>query len=93
MHQLRGRVGRNNQESWCLLYTNLEDNPVVINRLKFFSNESEGIKIAEFDLQTRGPGEVYGTIQSGIPKLKIANFGNSEFLKEVHTVAKQILND
>lgn len=93
LHQLRGRVGRNNQESWCLLYTNLEDNPVVINRLKFFSKESEGIKIAEFDLQTRGPGEVYGTIQSGIPKLKIANFGNSEFLKEVHTVAKQILND
>ena len=92
LHQLRGRVGRNNQESWCLLYTNLEENPSVINRLKFFSNESEGIKIAEFDLKTRGPGEVYGTVQAGIPKLKIANFGNSAFLKEVHEVANKILN-
>ncbi len=92
LHQLRGRVGRNNQESWCLLYTNLEDNPTVINRLRFFSSESEGIKIAEFDLKTRGPGEVYGTIQAGIPKLKIANFGNSAFLKEVHEVANKILN-
>ncbi len=86
LHQLRGRVGRNNQESWCLLYYN-EDKPEVRERLEYFAKESDGIKIAEFDLQRRGPGEVYGTIQSGLPNLKIAKFSNLELLKMSKTVA------
>lgn len=86
LHQLRGRVGRNNQESWCLLYYN-EEKPEVRERLEYFAKESDGIKIAEFDLQRRGPGEVYGTIQSGLPNLKIAKFSNLELLKISKTVA------
>lgn len=79
LHQLRGRVGRNNQESWCLLYYN-ESNDQVKRRLEYFAKEHDGIKIAKFDLQRRGPGEVYGDIQSGIPNLKIAKFSNLELL-------------
>jgi ATP-dependent DNA helicase RecG len=92
LHQLRGRVGRNNQESWCLLLSSLQNNDKVKSRLKFFSQEHQGIKIAEFDLQQRGPGEVYGTAQSGIPKLKIAHFGNSSFLELIRKAAHEILN-
>lgn len=92
LHQLRGRVGRNNQESWCFLFTGLENNEQVIERLSFFVRENNGIKVAEFDLENRGPGEVYGTIQSGIPLLKIANFGNSEFLMQVRNAATKLLN-
>lgn len=92
LHQLRGRVGRNNQDSWCLLFTNLEDNEKIRNRLTYFTKESNGIKIAEFDLRNRGPGEVYGTMQSGIPNLKIANFGNSDFLMTVREAALKILS-
>jgi len=91
LHQLRGRVGRTNQESWCLLYTSLEANSKVKERLSYFARETNGIKIAEFDLQNRGPGEVYGTIQAGIPELKIANFGNSAFLSEVREAAHYLL--
>ena len=80
LHQLRGRVGRNDQEAWCLLYTKLETQENVSKRLNFFAKEDNGIKIAEFDLKTRGPGEVYGTIQAGLPDLKVANFGNMELM-------------
>jgi len=89
LHQLRGRVGRNNQQAWCLLYYN-EDNPEVKNRLEYFAKEHNGIKIAEFDLHRRGPGEVYGTLQSGLPDLKIARFSNLEQLKQVREVAKSL---
>jgi len=92
LHQLRGRVGRRNQKSWCLLYSPMLTNEKVRSRLTFFSQENSGIKIAEFDLQQRGPGEVYGTIQSGIPQLKVANFGNTEFLAQVRQAAQDILN-
>lgn len=92
LHQLRGRVGRNNQDSWCLLFTSLENSEQVTNRLTFFSKENNGIKIAEFDLENRGPGEVYGTIQSGIPNLKVANFGNADFLLQVRSAAQKLLN-
>lgn len=92
LHQLRGRVGRNNQDSWCFLFTGMESTPRVVERLSFFAKENNGIKIAEYDLQSRGPGEVYGTMQAGIPNLKIANFGNSEFLLQVREAAHKILN-
>jgi ATP-dependent DNA helicase RecG len=82
LHQLRGRVGRKNQDAWCLLYFN-ESNEEVRNRLEFFAKNTDGIKIAEYDLNRRGPGEVYGIQQSGLPNLKIARFSNLEQLKQV----------
>lgn len=87
LHQLRGRVGRAGQDAWCLLYYN-EAQEEVRNRLEYFAKEHDGIKIANFDLNRRGPGEVYGTMQSGLPDLKIARFSNLEQLKQVHEVAK-----
>lgn len=89
LHQLRGRVGRNNQHAWCLLYYN-EANREVKNRLEYFAKEHDGIKIAEFDLNRRGPGEVYGTMQSGLPDLKIARFSNLEQLKQVREAAQSL---
>jgi len=89
---LRGRVGRKDQDSWCLLYTKLIHNEEIAKRLKYFASENDGNKIAEFDLMTRGPGEVYGTIQSGIPDLKIACFGNSELLLETRNAALDLFN-
>lgn len=90
LHQLRGRVGRNNQEAWCLLYTKLENNENVMARLKYFEVEKNGIKIAEYDLSQRGPGEVYGTIQAGIPNLKVANFSNLELMDITRRAAEII---
>lgn len=92
LHQLRGRVGRNNQQAWCLLYYN-EESSEVKNRLEYFAKEHNGIKIAEFDLHRRGPGEVYGTLQSGLPDLKIARFSNLEQLKQVREVARSLFID
>jgi len=92
LHQLRGRVGRNNQRSWCLLFTGKEQEPAVTSRLQFFCKESSGIKIAEYDLQVRGPGEVYGTVQAGIPELKVARFSNSPLLEESRLAALKLLN-
>lgn len=85
LHQLRGRVGRNNQDAWCLLFYN-ESKKEARDRLEYFARETDGIKIAEYDLGRRGPGEVYGTIQSGIPNLKIARFSNLELLN----ISKQV---
>ena len=87
LHQLRGRVGRKNQEAWCLLYYN-ESKEEVRNRLDFFAKNTDGIKIAEYDLDRRGPGEVYGVQQSGLPNLKIARFSNLEQLKQVQEAAE-----
>jgi len=92
LHQLRGRVGRNSQDAWCLLFSNSTDKQAQ-KRLRFFANESNGNNIAEFDLQTRGPGEVYGNIQSGIPSLKIARFSNSEQLLQTREAALYLLDN
>lgn len=90
LHQLRGRVGRNNQDSWCLLFTTIIDER-GIGRLKYFASNNNGISIAEFDLKQRGPGEVYGNIQSGIPNLKIARFSNSDLLLQTREAALQLV--
>lgn len=82
LHQLRGRVGRNDKQSWCFLFKSKEVSDLANTRLDFFTKENDGLKIAEFDLQTRGPGEVYGTKQSGIPNLKIAKFNDIELIKK-----------
>ena len=91
LHQLRGRVGRNNQKAWCLLYYN-ENSQEAEKRLKYFAAENDGIKIAKYDLQRRGPGEVYGTMQSGIPNLKIAKYSNIELMELSLKAAKLLFS-
>lgn len=90
LHQIRGRVGRGNKESWCFLYPSEKISENGEKRLKFFIENDDGFKIAEFDLQNRGPGEIYGVQQAGIPNLKIANLGDSELIKESRTIAEKL---
>ncbi len=73
LHQLRGRIGRGNYESYCLLMAYPPFSEEAKRRLKAMSSTNDGFKIAEDDLDIRGPGEFFGTRQSGIPDLKIAN--------------------
>lgn len=85
LHQIRGRVGRSDKQSYCFLKTtNNEPN----DRLNFFSENNDGFAIAEYDLLHRGPGEVYGNTQSGLPKLKIASIFDIEFIKKVKEYLK-----
>jgi len=93
LHQLRGRVGRGEMESYCFVIPskNEEKNPEVVDRLKYFASHSSGFDVAEYDLQRRGPGEVYGIKQSGIPQFKIASLTDIIMFKKAKRVAKQLL--
>lgn len=80
LHQLRGRVGRGNLQSYCYFFTeSLNDSS--LKRLDFLSKNNDGFKIAEYDLKTRGPGEVFSTLQHGFPSLKIANFSDIKLIE------------
>lgn len=89
LHQIRGRVGRGDKQSYCFLYTDPEASIDAKTRLEFFIKTNDGLKISEFDLERRGPGEVYGTKQSGIPDLKIANIMDVEKIKKSKIIAKK----
>ena len=71
LHQLRGRVGRNEFQSYCILVTDSKS-----ERIDIMCLENDGFKIAEFDLKQRGPGDFFGTKQSGVPSFKVADLIN-----------------
>ena len=72
LHQLRGRVGRGSAKSYCIL-TSHNKNPETLQRLKAFCKTNDGFKIAEEDLRLRGPGDFFGSRQSGLPVFRVAN--------------------
>ena len=75
LHQLRGRVGRGAAESWCFLVSdNASDS--VQKRLRFLCSTSDGFAVAQYDLETRGPGDFFGSRQHGLPTLQIADLMN-----------------
>ena len=90
LHQFRGRVGRGEYQSYCFLFS---DNwsELTQKRLKYLEACSDGFKLAEKDLELRGPGEVYGVRQSGLPDLKIASLTDVELLKKVQLEAKTLI--
>jgi len=73
LHQLRGRVGRGAEQSYCVLLASDKQTEVARERLGIMEETNDGFRIAEKDLELRGPGEVMGTRQAGLPEFRIAN--------------------
>ena len=87
LHQLRGRVGRGNAKSYCIL-TSHNRNPDTLQRLKAFCKTTDGFKIAEEDLKMRGPGDFFGQRQSGLPAFRVADLNfDLQSLKEAQAAA------
>jgi ATP-dependent DNA helicase RecG len=89
LHQLRGRVGRGEERSYCLLFTNFRSGEAY-KRLKAMEKTYSGFELAELDLELRGPGEIFGTAQSGFPELKVASWNNYELIKAAKDAAEEI---
>ncbi len=95
LHQLRGRVGRSDKESYCFVIpsSNVEKDSSAEDRLRYFTKHLSGFEVAEYDLQSRGPGEVYGIKQSGIPNFKVASIHDIDLLNKARVLAKMILKE
>lgn len=93
LHQLRGRVGRGIHQSYCILI-NEGNNKVANQRMKAIESTNDGFKISEMDLKLRGPGEIIGTKQHGLPDLKIANLlRDISILKEAQYISSFIIKN
>ncbi len=92
LHQFRGRVGRGEHQSYCLLFTN-SDSAKSLERLKALVETNNGFDIAEKDLQLRGPGQFFGTVQSGLPDIAMESLTNIKLIKFAQAEAKNILSE
>jgi ATP-dependent DNA helicase RecG len=94
MHQLRGRVGRGAEQSYCVLMTKNKLGDTSRQRIEVMTRSNDGFEIAEADMKLRGPGDIEGTQQSGLPiNLKIANLGqDQQLLQFVRNIADKILD-
>jgi RecG-like helicase len=95
LHQLRGRVGRGADQSYCILVTSYKLSEDSRKRIDILTSSNDGFEIAEADLKLRGPGDLEGTQQSGIAfDLKIANLAkDGQLIEYVRSIAKSILQN
>ena len=92
LHQLRGRVGRGSEKSYCILVCDSKSK-VAKERMNMMTKSSDGFEISEMDLKLRGPGEFFGTRQHGLPEMKIANlYKDMNILKEAQKASLEIIN-
>lgn len=92
LHQLRGRVGRGDKQSFCLLFTESQTEGTRA-RLRYMEKAHSGFELAEFDLKLRGPGDMYGTAQHGLVGFKIADFSDFELVEKAKKNAEEIVKD
>lgn len=83
LHQLRGRVGRDGSKAYCFLIPDTEEEN---ERLAYFCDHTKGLDLASYDLKNRGPGNIFGTKQSGFIQLKVADLSHFKLLKESETL-------
>ncbi len=88
LHQLRGRVGRGSVQGYCLLFVGARHASPAYNRIQYFTKEINGEKLALYDLDNRGPGELFGESQHGFFNLHFASIYDTELLKETSEAAK-----
>lgn len=92
LHQLRGRIGRGEYKSYCILVSDMKTENAK-ERLKIMATTSDGFKLAEADLKMRGPGQFFGTLQHGLPDLKIADvLGDMDILFKAREAAEETLH-
>lgn len=91
LHQLRGRVGRGKEKSYCILVTDSRSR-LTKERMKIMQQTNDGFRLSEVDLDLRGPGDFFGTRQHGLPEMKIANlYKDMEIVKEAQEAAKKLI--
>ncbi len=90
LHQLRGRVGRSNLQSYSYLFSESQS-PMAYKRLSAMEKTTDGFRLAQIDLELRGPGEIYGTTQAGILDLRFANLLDAAGLAKAKTIANNFL--
>ena len=92
LHQFRGRVGRGEEQSYCML---LAENPSLVagQRLNVIESIQDGFNLAEEDLKMRGPGEFFGTRQSGLPDLRMARLSDVPLLELARTEAIRLFEE
>ena len=94
LHQLRGRIGRSNKQSYCYLIAHHPISKEARERLTVMVETNNGFKIAEKDLELRGPGEFLGTVQSGLPEFKFANlYRDQNLLQKARQLAFEIIKN
>lgn len=92
LHQLRGRVGRGKEQGYCVFLSNSDD-PKAIEKLEFITKTNNGFEIAEYDLKTRGPGDILGIKQSGLPSFYVADIvKHHKVFRQAYLDANELFN-
>ena len=92
LHQMSGRVGRGDKQAYCFLFTDSRSEK-TLSRLGYLRTINNGPELAEVDLKLRGPGDMFGTAQHGIPDLQIASLSDIETVERARKAAEKLLPD